>query len=112
MPVTALVAPFRPAREGIGAAAPAAIVLVRDPEFQGAPGVAALQELFGLTPAKATIASYLARGRSIGEIAARHRLSLNTVRTHLKNIFAKTGMSRKSQLIALMLRSVAPLTSG
>ena len=112
LPVTVLVAPFRPARDGIGAAAPAAIVLVRDPERPAAPSIAALQQLFGLTPAEATVASQLARGRSIGEIAARHRLSLNTVRTHLKNIFAKTGISRQSQLIALILRSVATLTSG
>ncbi|HJU29402.1 MAG TPA: helix-turn-helix transcriptional regulator [Candidatus Binataceae bacterium] len=112
LPLTVLVAPFRPARDGIGAAAPAAIVLVRDPERPATPGIAALQQLFGLTPAEATVASQLARGRSIGEIAARHRLSLNTVRTHLKNIFAKTGISRQSQLIALVLRSVATLTSG
>jgi hypothetical protein len=32
LPLTVLVAPFRPARDGFGAALPAAIVFVRDPE--------------------------------------------------------------------------------
>lgn len=41
------------------------------------------------------------------EVAARHRLSLNTVRTHLKSIFAKTGVKRQTELVTLVLCSVA-----
>lgn len=111
LPVTVLVAPFRPTQEGAGAPFPAAILFLRDPERSTAPGMNALQGLFGLTPAEAMVASQLAQGRSIASIAAKHRLSNNTIRTHLKNIFAKTGTRRQSKLVALVLRTVAVMTS-
>jgi DNA-binding CsgD family transcriptional regulator len=107
-----MVAPFRPARDAIGGPTPAAIVFLRDPERSIAPEMAALQGLFGLTPAEAIVARQLVSGRSVGEIAARHRLSLNTVRTHLKNIFAKTGVRRQTELVTLVLRSVAAMHSN
>lgn len=110
LPVTLLVAPFRPKREGVGVPIPAAIIFVRAPERLAMPEVSIVQGMLGLTPAEATIVCYLARGRSIQEIAVHHRLSLNTVRTHLKNIFAKTGTSRQTQLVGLVLRSVAVMT--
>jgi DNA-binding CsgD family transcriptional regulator len=105
--VTVLVAPFRPAQCGAGAAVPAAILFIRDPEHSQLPSERALRELFGLTPAEATIAVQLVRGFSIAQTAARHRLSTNTVRSHLKNIFGKTGVNRQSQLTAVILNSVA-----
>ena len=66
-----------------------------------------LRSLFGLTPAEACIASMVAEGRSIEDIAARQRISLNTGRVHLKNIFAKTETTRQAQLVALILRTTA-----
>jgi DNA-binding CsgD family transcriptional regulator len=109
LPVTVLVAPFRPTRCGAGAAVPAAILFMRDPEHSQSPSERALRELFGLTPAEATITVQLARGSSLAQVAARHRLSSNTVHTHLKNIFGKTGINRQSQLTAVILNSVAVL---
>ncbi|HEX4111110.1 MAG TPA: helix-turn-helix transcriptional regulator [Stellaceae bacterium] len=108
LPLTVLVAPFRPARKAAGAALPAAILFVRDPEALS-PASLALQGLFGLTPAEATVAAALADGKSANEIAASLNVTLNTARTHVKNILAKTGASRQAQLVALLLRSVAVL---
>jgi DNA-binding CsgD family transcriptional regulator len=105
LPVTVLVAAFRPARDRIVPAMPSAILLIRDPECAPMPKASALQGMFRLTPAEAVVASYLARGRSVAEIAARHDLSPNTVRSHLKNIFSKTGVRHQAQLVALVLRS-------
>lgn len=107
LPVTILIAPFRPALNGLGAPQPAAIVFVRDPEAP-TPAIAALQDLFGLTHAEATVTNALADGRSTEEIAALLGISLNTARTHLKRVSAKTGTNRQAQLVALVLRSVAP----
>ena len=104
--LTVLVAPFRPARDGFGAAVPAAIVFIRDPESP-TPMILALRGLFGLTPAEACIAGMLAEGRAIDDIAPRQGITRNTVRVHLKSIFAKTGTARQAQLVALILRSVA-----
>jgi DNA-binding CsgD family transcriptional regulator len=111
LPLTALVAPFRPARNGLGSALPAAILFVRDPEMLTAAAMA-LQGLFGLTPAEAVVASALAEGKSVGEIGAALGVSLNTARTHVKNILAKTGTSRQSQLVALLLRTAAVLVAA
>jgi len=108
-PLTVLVAPFRPAQRGAGAPVPAALLFLRDPEWTSGLAAGPLQELFCLTAAESTIASHLIRGRSLADIAARHNLSLNTVRTHLKNIFAKTGTNRQTELVAFIVRTVATM---
>ncbi len=108
LPLTVLVAPFRPARDGFGAPLPAAIVFLRDPESPN-PRNLALQGLFGLTAAEATLAAGLADGKGVEGLAMQLGISLNTARTHLKNIFAKTGTNRHAQLVALILGSVAVL---
>lgn len=110
LPLTVLVAPFRPARDGFGAALPAAILFVRDPETPTPTGLG-LQGLFGLTPTEAGIAAALAEGKSVGNIAARHRITHNTARVHVRNILAKTGTTRQAQLVSLILRSVTALQS-
>jgi DNA-binding CsgD family transcriptional regulator len=110
LPLTLLVAPLRPAQDGFGTSVPAAIVFVRDPE-QATPSSLALRSLFGLTSAEASVAGALAAGKSIDEIAASNGVTLNTVRTHLKNVLAKTGTSRQAELVALLLRSVAAIAT-
>jgi len=111
LPLTVLVAPFRPAREGIGAALPAAVLFLRDPESPN-PKSLALRGLFGLTAAEAAVAAALADGKVVEGLATELGVTLNTVRTHLKNIFAKTGTTRQAQLVALILSSVAVLMGG
>lgn len=111
MPLTLLVAPFRPARDGFGAALPAAILFVRDPEAPTA-ARSVLQGLFGLTPAEAAVAAALAAGKSVNEIAATHRIALNTARVHIRNILAKTNTTREAQLVALIFGSVAGLAGA
>ncbi len=108
LPLTVLVAPLRPARDGFGSPIPAAIVFARDPE-QLTPMSAALRGLFGLTSAEAKIASAVAEGKSIEDLAADLRIGLSTARTHLARIFSKTGTNRQPQLVSLILRSVAVL---
>jgi DNA-binding CsgD family transcriptional regulator len=84
-------------------------VFIRDPETAGM-AVGLLKDLFGLTPAQAAVAGKLAEGETLEHIAAKLRISLHTARDHLKIVFAKTGTSRQSQLVALLTRTVA--TSG
>jgi len=106
LPLTALVAPFRSAFPGI--ASPGAILFIRDPN-RSMSATATLQSLFRLTPTEARIAQGLADGKTIAEIAAAHRATLQTVRTQLKSIFAKTGTNRQAQCVAVILRSVATI---
>ena len=109
LPLTLLVAPFRPARDGFGAGAPAALVFVRDPECLGVTGVT-LQNIFGLTAMEACIAAALCEGKSLDDIARAYGVSINTAKTHLKGVLAKTGTSRQAHLVAVLLQSVATLS--
>lgn len=66
-----------------------------------------LQLVFGLTFAEARVASRLARGADLTTIAEELRVSRETVRTHLKRIYSKTGARRQAALVALVLGTQA-----
>ena len=70
---------------------------------------ASLTQLFGLTPAESRLATALANGLSLDEASANLHISRNTARAHLRSIFSKTGVSQQTQLVSLILKSVAPL---
>lgn len=57
-----------------------------------------LAQLFGLTPTEAIVATYLERGMSDQAIAGYLTISLNTVRSHVKSVLAKTGIRTKAEL--------------
>ncbi len=67
-----------------------------------APDLALIQGLFDLTAAEARVASGVAEGLSLDQIAKRHGVALGTVRSQVKSVFAKTGSSRQSRLAALL----------
>lgn len=64
---------------------------------------------FGLTPAEAQVAASLAAGGSLSSIAAERGVSLETVRTQLKTIYAKVGVSRQAALVRAI--TLLPQTS-
>lgn len=107
-PVTIFVAPFRGASRDFAGLEPAAIVLIRDPERSNL-SLTILQDLFGSTGSEAAVASLLATGRSVDQIATMQGVSRNTARTHLKNILVKAGTNRQAALVGLLLQSVAVL---
>lgn len=90
----------------LGVSMPAVSILVVAAGLSPKPDVPVLCELFLLTPAEARVAGKLALGQSVEEIAAEAKISVDTVRTHLKRILAKTGTTRQGELISLILRSV------
>jgi DNA-binding CsgD family transcriptional regulator len=106
--LSVLVAPFR--LNFSGQAGANAIVFIRDPS-RALSAQATLQALFGLTPTEARIAEALANGKTIPDIAAAHGAAAQTVRKQLKSIFAKTGTNRQATCVALILRSIAPMTA-
>jgi DNA-binding CsgD family transcriptional regulator len=61
-----------------------------------------LQALFDLTPAESRIAGQVTEGKSIEQIALSNGVSHNTIRTHLKSIFSKTGVQRQAELVSLL----------
>lgn len=91
--------------------APAIALFLADPERQFEVTGDALRELFGLTPMEAKIAASIANGLSVHESAESLGLATNTVRAHLRSVFAKTGVSRQSQLVYLVHTSLPELGS-
>lgn len=106
LPMTMLVTPLPAIWDQTGATPPCAMVFIKDPE-EGAAVQQTLRELFGLTRTEAAIAAALANGQDIALIANSFRISIGTVRSHLKAILTKSGTRRQAQLVALILRTVA-----
>lgn len=57
-----------------------------------------LMLIFGLSPAEARLARSLGAGDSMDSYAKTAGLSINTVKTQLQSIFAKTGTTRQAEL--------------
>jgi DNA-binding CsgD family transcriptional regulator/PAS domain-containing protein len=79
-----------------------AIAFVTDPSQKVRPGIEVLQALFKLTPAESRIALLLSDGHAPPDIAELIAVSANTVKSQLKSIYSKTGVSRQSQLVRLL----------
>ena len=67
-----------------------------------------LEGLFDLTAAEAQVARQISLGRSVGDVATLHGVAESTIRTQLKAIFAKTGASRQTELMALLAAPSLP----
>ena len=62
-----------------------------------------LYAVFGLTPAEARIATQLAEGLSLKQIAEAQGTQHDTVRKQLRSIYEKTSTNRQPELIRLLL---------
>jgi DNA-binding CsgD family transcriptional regulator len=58
---------------------------------------------FRFTPTESHVAERLANGHSVAEIALQLGISIETVRCHLKQAFAKAGVHRQAELVAVLL---------
>ena len=95
----ALMAPFRAS----------AGVFVQDPIAAPRTDGEAFARLYGLTGAELKVLLTLAPGVTAKEAAGALGLREPTIKTHLKRIYEKTGMSRQSELIRLLLSLTPPL---
>jgi DNA-binding CsgD family transcriptional regulator/PAS domain-containing protein len=107
-PLSVLVAPL-PGGRLVDEGWPAAIVFVSDPEQEATAPADLLARLYGLTRAEAALAALLLQGREPAEAADELGVTMNTVRTHLKRVFDKTGARRQAELVRLLLRGPAGL---
>lgn len=67
-----------------------------------APSADLLRSLFDLTAAEARVARGIVAGQSVTAIAAATGISRETVRTQLKAVLAKVGVTRQAELAALL----------
>ena len=89
-----------------------AVVFIRDAERNAELESGMLRQLFDLTPAEAAVARSLTTGLSLDESAEALNISRNTARAHLRSIFSKSGITRQTELMRLMLNSAAVLGDG
>ncbi len=88
----------------------AALVIIADAGSTVAPQPAILVRLFGLTPAEAELAALMGQGLDLDDASATLGITKNTAKAHLRMVFSKTGVSRQSELVRLLLRSVDELS--
>jgi DNA-binding CsgD family transcriptional regulator len=90
-----------------GLVGPLATVLLYAPERNQTPTSAGLQRLFDFTPAEAKLVAALCAGETLSTYAKRSGASLNTIKTHLKHVFEKTGETRQVDLVRRVAADVA-----
>ncbi|MCY4028729.1 MAG: LuxR C-terminal-related transcriptional regulator [Acidobacteria bacterium] len=100
------VSPVYPGRPEVESSLVGAVVLVVDPVRRTALEPGRVGAMLGLTPAESRVALSLARGQTIRDVAAATARSETTVRWHVRQIFAKLGVSRQADLV-LLVRSLA-----
>ena len=86
-----------------------ALVLLRQSSSSSVALVNALRQLFRLSPAEAAIAIALATGADLQEIAEERSVKLNTLRSQIASIMAKTNTRRQAELVALVARLESPV---
>lgn len=99
------VSPVDSGRPEVESSRVGAVVLVVDPARRAALEPGRVGALLGLTPAESHVALSLARGQTIRDVAAATGRSATTVRWHLRQVFAKVGVSRQAELV-LLVRSL------
>ena len=86
------------------------LVLVSDPAGGTSVAPDAAAAALGLTGMESRVAVLLAQGMSVREIVAATGRREFTIRTHVRNMFAKLGLSRQADLVRLV-RSLAGTVS-
>lgn len=101
-PLVALVLPFQD--EHVLPGRGRALVLLRSNKGTSEILLNSLRRLFRLSPAEAAIAIALGSGIDLSELAQQRHVKLNTLRSQVASIMAKTGTRRQAQLVALVAR--------
>ncbi|HEY1935164.1 MAG TPA: helix-turn-helix transcriptional regulator [Acetobacteraceae bacterium] len=101
-PLSLLAMPFQQDAHWSLSRRTAILVCIADPDTAPAVPGRWMMELFGLTGAEARLSIELMAGKELRDIALDSGRSINTVRTLLARVMAKTGAKRQSDLVRLM----------
>lgn len=97
----------RPSRQGMISAG--VRMLLRDPASAAVHSRAALTDLYGLTEAEAGITIELANGNTPEDVEDRLCIRHNTMRAHLRAIYAKVGVGSHAELVFTILTGAGTL---
>ena len=88
----------------------AALVLMPDAAEATHADAGTVTRTLNFTPAESQVAALLARGMTVRQVAAALGRRESTVRSHIKHMFTKQGLSRQADLVRLV-RSLAGVDS-
>jgi DNA-binding CsgD family transcriptional regulator len=80
----------------------AVLLFVIDPANRRSIPLSQMMDAYGLTQAEARVALAASSGNTINETAQLLKLSPNTIKTHLRRVFAKTATGRQAELAGLI----------
>ncbi|WP_244425337.1 helix-turn-helix transcriptional regulator [Pseudaminobacter salicylatoxidans] len=100
---------IRPVSMGATSGNTGVAIYIRDCDL--APDVESefVRQIFDLTPAEAAVTRRLTAGLSLEDAATSLDISRNTARAHLRSIFSKSGITRQTELVRLVLNSAVIL---
>jgi DNA-binding CsgD family transcriptional regulator len=84
-------------------------LFVSDADAAGVTDSAVLQKLYSLTHSEAELVRLLTQGLSLEDAAGMRGVSMNTARSHLKHVFAKTDTSRQGELLRLVIGGIGAI---
>jgi DNA-binding CsgD family transcriptional regulator len=79
-----------------------AIVILIDPDDISRPPEALLRIVYGLSEAEARLAAQLTSGEKLETATERIGIAKETGRSQLKSVFAKLGVHRQAELVAVL----------
>jgi DNA-binding CsgD family transcriptional regulator len=79
-----------------------AVAVLIDPDKRWIPTETTLRASFGFTAAEARLAARISSGAALESVAESLGISKETGRNQLKSIFAKTGVHRQAELVAVV----------
>jgi DNA-binding CsgD family transcriptional regulator len=88
---------------------PVVLILILDPSVHTGASHRDLHELYRFTVAETELANFLMTGKSLRDCSHELGISYSTARTHLDNVFKKTGVRHQAHLVSLLLRSIGLL---
>jgi len=88
---------------------PTAAVFVARATASPLTDIRTVARVYSLTPAEARLVEQLISGASLTEAANALGIAEATARTHRNHIFTKTGVSRRTDLLALTTRLIPPV---
>jgi DNA-binding CsgD family transcriptional regulator len=86
-------------------------VFVHKAALDSPPPQAVLAKLYKLTPTELRVLLGIVQVGGVPEVAEVLGIAETTVRTHLQQLFAKTGTKRQADLVKVVARYTNPLVS-
>jgi DNA-binding CsgD family transcriptional regulator len=104
LPLISVAYPGRAVGANGDAAEPMVVVVIKDPQADSGHSIADFIKAYDITHAEARLIGILGEGHGLFEAARQVGITKNTARTHMRNIYAKVGTHRQSDLVRLLYR--------